>query len=203
MKQEEKTERTREKILRAAMEEFGAHGYAGASLNSICGTGISKGLLYHNFAGKDALFLACVEQCFAQLTEFLRQRDPQGDPERYLEARLCFFREHPQEARLFFEAMLQPPEPLWEQIRRLRKDFDAFNRTLYGQMLDRVVLRPGVDREEALGYFSLFQEMFNGYFSSPACRGLSFDDRMAAHEANLPRMFDFLLYGIAEGRREP
>ena len=58
MKKEEKTGLTKERILLAAMEEFGEKGYAAASLNNICAAGIPKGLLYHNYENKDALYLA-------------------------------------------------------------------------------------------------------------------------------------------------
>lgn len=61
MKKAEKTERTKERILQAAMEEFGRKGYAAATIGAICSEhGIAKGLLYHNFVGKDDLYLACV-----------------------------------------------------------------------------------------------------------------------------------------------
>ena len=43
-----------------------------STLNAICSNhGISKGLLYHNFAGKDGLYLACVSYCFSDVTEYL------------------------------------------------------------------------------------------------------------------------------------
>ena len=43
MKREEKNALSRQRILDAAMEEFSAKGYAGASLNTVCGEkGISK-----------------------------------------------------------------------------------------------------------------------------------------------------------------
>ena len=46
MRQEEKTELTRERILQADMQEFGANGYAATKVNTICGkSGIPKGLL--------------------------------------------------------------------------------------------------------------------------------------------------------------
>ena len=46
MRQEEKTELTRERILQAAMREFGTNGYAATKVNTICGKyGIPKGLL--------------------------------------------------------------------------------------------------------------------------------------------------------------
>ena len=64
MKKAEKTERTKERILQAAMEEFGRKGYAAATIGAICSEhGIAKGLLYHNFVGKDDLYLACVSRC--------------------------------------------------------------------------------------------------------------------------------------------
>ena len=53
MKQEEKTRRTRQRILETAVAEFGEKGYAGASLNAVCAAGgVSKGLLYHNYYNK-------------------------------------------------------------------------------------------------------------------------------------------------------
>lgn len=46
MRQEEKIELTRERILQAAMQEFGTNGYAATKVNAICGKyGIPKGLL--------------------------------------------------------------------------------------------------------------------------------------------------------------
>ena len=75
MRKEEKTERTKERILVAAMDEFGSKGYAASSLNNICNAGISKGLLYHNFENKDELFLACVRQCFHSLSEYLKGKN--------------------------------------------------------------------------------------------------------------------------------
>lgn len=42
MKKELKTELTKEKIILAAIDEFGRNGYYGSSLNSICDTGIAK-----------------------------------------------------------------------------------------------------------------------------------------------------------------
>ena len=64
MKQQEKTQKTRERILAAALEEFGRKSYDAAAINSICEAGqIPKGLLYHNFKNKDQLYLACVALC--------------------------------------------------------------------------------------------------------------------------------------------
>ena len=57
---------------KAAIQELGTNGYTASTLNAICSNhGISKGLLYHNFTGKDGLYLACVSHCFSDVTEYL------------------------------------------------------------------------------------------------------------------------------------
>lgn len=198
MQKEMKTELTKEKILTAAMEEFGMNGYAGASLNRICNTGIAKGLLYHNYANKDVLYLACVGRCFDMLTEYLKDADIGTNLQQYTQARLSFFSEHENEARLFFESVLQPPVLLKNEIAKARVEFDDFNRHLYNSILNSICLRPDVTKADAVNYFKLMQEMFNGYFSAPAVSGLSFWDTMAAHEEGLSKMLDFMLYGIAK-----
>ena len=52
--------------------------------------------------------------------------------------------------------------------------------------------------KEAVAYFSLVQEMFNGYFSSSAYTDTSFADIISDHEKMLARRLDFMLYGIVK-----
>lgn len=203
MKREEKTELTKERILKAAIQEFGTNGYAASTLNAICNNhGISKGLLYHNFSGKDDLYLACVSQCFSHITEYLKGKDFQDDLEKYMRIRFQYFSQHPLYARIFFEAMLQPPPALSARIRELRKDFDAFNRKIYQKALSKVTLRQGVTETDAVEYYVIMQEMFNGYFSSSAYASKDFQSLVADHEEKLPKMLNFMLYGIGERRTE-
>lgn len=63
MKSEEKTKITREKIINAGIKEFGSKGYAASSINNISDSGIAKGLIYHNFTGKDDLYIECLRIC--------------------------------------------------------------------------------------------------------------------------------------------
>lgn len=197
MKKEEKTELTKKKILAAALQEFGTNGYRGASLNAICESGIPKGLLYHNFKNKDALYLACVELCFQALTNCLKEADIGADLEKYMRVRMQFFEEHRPEARIFFDAVLQPPEKLYAQICELKRDFDEVNRELYQKILNSIQLRDGVTYEEAMDYFTMLQNMFNSSFSSRNRDNSSLSDKMEIHERDLTKLLDFMLYGIA------
>lgn len=90
---------SRQRILDAAMREFSARGYEGASLNTVCTEyGISKGIIYHYFKDKDELYLLCTEKCFNEITAYLEETAKQlsGTVEQklqtYFDARLCFLR---------------------------------------------------------------------------------------------------------------
>lgn len=75
MKQAEKNKRSRDMILTFAFTEFAEYGYAGSGINQICTKGnISKGLLYHYYSNKDALYIACVTKLFQDMICFLREQ---------------------------------------------------------------------------------------------------------------------------------
>ena len=53
---------TREQFVRVATRLFTTHGYEGTSIEAVLQeTGASRGSLYHHFPGKEALFLAVLE----------------------------------------------------------------------------------------------------------------------------------------------
>lgn len=198
MKQEKRTEITKEKIIQAAILEFGTNGYQGASLRAVCEAGIPKGLLYHNFENKDAIYLACIKRCFEDFITYLEEQNIGNDMQKYMSARLSFFRRYEEKARLFFEAIVQPPILLRVQINGIKTVFDTYNQELYLQILATITLRADITKEDALAYFSLMQNMFNGYFSSNARGDTPFSEYVIAHEEGLAKLLDYMLYGIAE-----
>ena len=59
---------TRRQIVEAAMRLFAELGYGGVSIEAVlAATGVSRGALYHHFAGKEALFEAAYEAMEADL----------------------------------------------------------------------------------------------------------------------------------------
>jgi AcrR family transcriptional regulator len=61
-------DRTQQEILRAAMTEFAGHGFGGARIEAIAErAGVNKKLIYYYFEGKDELFLAVLEQTYADI----------------------------------------------------------------------------------------------------------------------------------------
>ncbi|MFE5220226.1 MULTISPECIES: TetR/AcrR family transcriptional regulator [unclassified Streptomyces] len=63
----------RERVLVAAMDEFGTHGYSTGSLNVIARqAGVAKGSLFQYFAGKLDLFTYVAEQTSLRIYEHMR-----------------------------------------------------------------------------------------------------------------------------------
>jgi AcrR family transcriptional regulator len=68
-------------ILRAALEEFAAHGFHDASLNRVIEVaGISKGSMYYYFDGKEDLFAHIVRVEFEHLLADVGPVALPGDP---------------------------------------------------------------------------------------------------------------------------
>jgi len=73
---------TRGQLIEVATRLFAEHGYEGTSIEAVLSAaGVSRGALYHHFAGKEALFEAVVstvsDQVMADLTEAI---DATADP---------------------------------------------------------------------------------------------------------------------------
>lgn len=131
MKRTIRTELTVSKIQEAALEEFGANGYAGGTINNICKRGINKGLIYHNFKDKDELYLVCLENSCKKLVSLIQESGCTSDQLQYMELRMRFFTEYPNEAHIFFEAILQPQEKLRDRIKQILEPFDEINEKIY------------------------------------------------------------------------
>lgn len=67
-------ERTKARIVQAAVEEFGAKGYAGARVNEIAQrAGVNKQLISYYFGGKEGLYHHVVAQWRGQESSFTRE----------------------------------------------------------------------------------------------------------------------------------
>ena len=65
----------KDRLINAALDEFGENGYKKASTNNIVKrAGVSKGLLYHYFKGKEDLYEFLIEFCFETVAETLKTK---------------------------------------------------------------------------------------------------------------------------------
>lgn len=204
MKKEEKTKRTYERILSAAIIEFGTKSYDNASLTTLCNENqISKGLIYHNFKNKDELYLKCVELCFEKMTDYFKSREyraenVQESMHNLFRIRQDFFKENPYYCNIFFNTVLQPPEHLRNAIQKLRRKYDEFYLQCFKELLQQIQLRDEITVEAAMEYFMFFLETFNGIFRNRSDGQEDMYALMVDHEINLSKILDIMLYGVAK-----
>lgn len=68
--QEERSERSRQQILEAALKLFSHRGYGATSVRDIAeAAGLSKGNLYHHFPDKETIFRALLDRYFQAISQ--------------------------------------------------------------------------------------------------------------------------------------
>lgn len=157
MTREEKNEISKQKILTAAIEEFGEKDYSLASTNSICKKhNISKGLLFHHFKNKDEIFLACVSTCFNELVSYIKlhyittDKNLEDNLNKYFEVRHDFFDNHPYYNHIFKIANLNAPKHLIDKITELKLPLIKLNKNILSNILDGLTLKDEFSKEELI-----------------------------------------------------
>ncbi|MGN0693238.1 MAG: TetR/AcrR family transcriptional regulator [Oscillospiraceae bacterium] len=199
MRSAEKTKLTREKIICAGIREFGSKGYAASSINNISDSGIAKGLIYHNFAGKDDLYLECLRVCFEEITAELSCPEDCADYRKYFDMRMKLFGEKREKAAMVLEALIAPPEKHYGEILRIREPYDRMNAEWIRNILSAGKLRESVDIDSAMKYLSVMQDMFNSFCCGFSSENNSFESLISLHEEKLPKVFEYMLYGVMKG----
>lgn len=195
MKQEEKSKKSREHILEYAFAEFAEKGYLGASVNTICTAGkISKGLLYHYYADKDALYLNCVELCFQELTSALSAalNAQTVTSDQYFDARLTFFVQHPHHQRLFCDTVVNPPRHLLRELAACRASFDELNETMLTAILEKETLTQGISMQDAISQLRIFEDCVSTYLKNAGQEQQQTDK----HNQLCRQTFQTMLYGL-------
>ena len=185
----------------SALAEFSRQGYGASSINTICtAQNISKGIVYHYFKTKDVLYLACVEECFQQLTEYLQTNisyensSIEKQLELYFTLRTRFFQTYPVYQRIFCEAVTAPPAHLKSEIQKCKQNFDTLSTQILRQLLTPVSLRPDISIEDVIETFRQFQDLINIRYQMTDLNGHSFEER----EENCLKALNILLYGVIQ-----
>lgn len=193
-------------IINSAIAEFGAHSYNEASVNTITKNGnFSKGLIYHYFENKDALYLACVSECFEKFVSFLKINEIIFDhvekaTSQYISMRQEFFKQNPKFSNIFANALFHPPDHLKKEIKEIKSELNQFNNEFYRKILENIVLKDYVNVEEAMEYFTIFQESFNYYFQTQDSE--DYDRLVQEHEIKLEKILKMMFYGIIKEEKQ-
>lgn len=146
-----------EQIRTACVTEFASLGYSKASTNTMCReAGISKGLLFHYFGSKKALYLYLVDYLVEILLEEFYQginQDREDLFERMLKwslRRLELARKYPLYYRFNVKVFVEPDAVVRTEINEI---VGRLTQEGYSKLLDNIdyrSFRPGVDISKAI-----------------------------------------------------
>ena len=200
----ERTERT---ILNAARVEFAKEGYAAARVDKVAQRAkLSKGMIYHYYGSKDALFIAVLEDIYQALSDanaelMLEDFEPVPGIKHLIDHTFSYFADHPEFIILVNSENAMRAQHL-RKSQRIRKTFQPLSNKLR-ELLDRGVaqgvFRAGVDPTQL--YISIVAA---GYFflSNRYTLGVVFDTDLFAQDALAERQnhIDELILGYLETR---
>lgn len=157
MTREEKNEISRQRILIAAIEEFGQNDYSLASTNSICKNhNISKGLMFHHFKNKDEIFLSCISKCINELVLYIKNNysltcdNLETNLENYFLIRQQFFQSNPYYSQIFNNTNINTPKHLIEIINNLKLQLKELNTDILKGILSNQSLKNEISEDEII-----------------------------------------------------
>ena len=121
-------DRTRRRILQAAIRLFAKHGFHAVSVDQIVGQArVNKRMVYHYFGSKDALFEAALSEVYKRIEEIEfhaveRGRSPREKLSRLLESYFEFLDEEPEFTRLLQWENLEKGRHLTKENHLLTKN---------------------------------------------------------------------------------
>ncbi|TVM16669.1 TetR/AcrR family transcriptional regulator [Oceanidesulfovibrio indonesiensis] len=162
-------EEKQQRVYRAALHEFAAHGFGSASSNRIArALGIAKGSLFQYFGNKERLFHYVFDRVTGQFAEPLRTvREATHDAP--LGARIraallavsSFLDTHPEVYRLYTRMLFQESFPLREKLlSQIRSLSTKYWRSLVEDAKFRGELRQDVDTEAAVFFIDALMDRF-------------------------------------------
>lgn len=207
MQRAEKSTLSRRKIMDAVLDELSKKNYDAISLNALCAnTGLSKGMVYYYFKDKDALYLACVQECYRLLTDYLRPFVDSWEkwdcvkPEELLQQtaseRMVFFRQNPRYLRLFCQAETDPPEHLAAAIRQIRKDYSSLSERVRRFVSSKIELNGIFSDDEFAELMGLFHDLFQSRMKKILGEGRLDDNWVIQQDLLFLKMLKALLYGV-------
>ena len=114
---------TKDKILNAALNEFGSKGYALASTNTMAKTALlSKGVFFKYFHSKAELFLACYKRELDRFLEAYNGFQVHLSDELFEQIidiliwKGQYAQDHPEASEVLLEGLANPPPEIKEQI---------------------------------------------------------------------------------------
>ncbi|MBD8499746.1 TetR/AcrR family transcriptional regulator [Paenibacillus arenosi] len=174
----------RDKILEACLSVFARHGYKHTSTGMLAeAAGISKALIFHHFQNKKKLYLSLLEHCYEKVGTSLdtgsisEQEDFFEALHLYMSRKFEYYRKHPDESMLVYEAFYTIPDELKADMEEKFGDVLANKYQVWDQLFEKVPLQEAIPRKYALDLIRITFEHLDTAFFADLTNGIILDDR--------------------------
>ena len=203
-----------EKIIQAAVDEFGEKGYQGASINTMVkNLGIAKGSIYQYFEDKRSLFFYVFTHSMDRVKQYLKKvRDNTRDQplglrlEQTLHAGVCFIEEYPSVYRLYVTFLNDDSMPMrHELLTILRRHSLEYIASLLEQARDLGELKQDTDVFKAAFVIDAVMDRFllTRTKAYAACESGIYNADRTAIAQWVERIVTMICKGIIHDSREP
>ncbi|WP_371372937.1 TetR/AcrR family transcriptional regulator [Sporomusa aerivorans] len=154
-------EQRMEDIIEAAVTEFLAKGYEGASMQAIAAqAGLTKGGLYYHYKSKDEILLAANGKYFEPVLEFIHKAETMSCPvaglRYFVSAYLQYWGSHPREMTFILLSLskILACADMWPLINTYTNDMISFYERLFAKGLTQGKFREHQPRSQATALFA-------------------------------------------------
>jgi TetR/AcrR family transcriptional regulator len=193
-------------ILDACLAVFARHGYEKTSTVMLAeAAGISRALIFHHFKSKKELYLSLLDHWFEEarrlfdVDTLLASQDFFASRELLSLSKFALKKRHPDVYIVMKEAFFATPEEVKTEIRERLQAFTALRNDLWRQVFEQVVLKEGVDREQAFELLTLTMDYFDEKYLSSMTDESDLDEADARRFLEERKRFLALIrYGIEQ-----
>ncbi len=163
MNQKDLNNDTAHKIVENATLLFNKHGFAGTSISDIAKKSeLSKGILYHYFENKDALYLHCLNWGIEKFSKYMDDAtsnlSDEGDViAQILKLRLSFFDKFPQYKNLFHDVISLKPNQLAESLSALKIKMREGNLRRFRALTKGMFFGKGITERDIMAFLTMLQ----------------------------------------------
>lgn len=152
----------REKILEAAIAEFGYHGYRSASTNKIhLAAGVSKGAVFKMFKSKAELFYQAFARALDEMLAALDNEKPDNSVDAFDKImaltfwKMDYAQKYPEATKVMLEAISNPPPSVRERIFQHVEALKRLSIKTFFTDIPMENIRPEFSREDVMKYLEI------------------------------------------------
>lgn len=157
----------RERILGAAQRLFAQRGYDGTTAEAIAAqAGVAKGLIFHHFGSKAALYLSAVADAITRISTAFFQEEEAPEPDLlqrlllWTQRKIRIFQKEPTLYRLVLSAFVAPPPAVRDAMGQYLAEGTQRGWGLILDGVDTAPFRPGVELGQAVELVMLVLNTF-------------------------------------------